>query len=132
MPIKCTWYRNKGALSEQIHEISSNVYQLSAKDLGCIIRVEATPLDPDFSGKALGEFGPVQLDVSARQHLEQILGAGGSQFSVSVIMNDGGSSFEVKEECQDAILYINSNVLKISLKNTLPPQGQNREQLSSR
>lgn len=44
------------------------------------------------------------------------MGAGGSQNSVSVIMNDGGSSFEVKEECQDATLYINTNVLKISLK----------------
>lgn len=32
-------------------------------------------------------------------------------------MNDGGSSFDVKEECQDATLYINQHVLKISLKN---------------
>ncbi len=71
---------------------------MSAKDLGCIIKVVAEPLDPDYTGKAFGEFGPVQLSVSARQHLEQILGAGGSQFAVSVIMNDGGSSFEIKEE----------------------------------
>ena len=90
---------------------------ISANDVGCCIRVEAEPLDPDFHGKAIGEFGPVQLDVYARQHLEQILGAGGNQFSVSVIMNDGGSSFDVKEECQDATLYINQHVLKISLKN---------------
>lgn len=53
----------------------------------------------------------------ARQHLDQILGTGGNQFSVSVIMNDGGSSFDVKEECHDATLYINQHVLKISLKN---------------
>lgn len=39
-------------------------------DLGCIIRVEAEPLDPDFKGQAIGEFGPVQLDISARQHIE--------------------------------------------------------------
>ena len=26
VPIKCTWYRTIGAHSEQIHEISSNVY----------------------------------------------------------------------------------------------------------
>lgn len=32
-------------------------------------------------------------------------------------MNDGGSSFDVKEECHDATLYINQHVLKISLKN---------------
>ena len=54
------------------------MYQISAKDLGCNIRVEAEPLDNDFSGNAIAEFGPVQLDVSARHHLEQILGAGGS------------------------------------------------------
>lgn len=59
VPLKCTWYRNQGERSYKISEISSNVYQLSAKDLGCIIRVEAEPLDPDFSGKAIGEFGPV-------------------------------------------------------------------------
>ena len=66
VPIKCTWYRTKGTRSYQIFEISSNVYQLSAKDLGYTIRVEAEPLDTDFSGKAIGEFGPVKLDVSAR------------------------------------------------------------------
>lgn len=59
VPIKCTWYRFTGHRSEKIPEISSNVYQLSAKDLGCKIRVEAEPLDPDFHGKAIGEFGPV-------------------------------------------------------------------------
>lgn len=79
--------------------------------------MEAEPLDPDFSGKAIGEFGPVQLDTFARQHLEQILGAGGSQFSVSVIANDGGQSFEVKEECADATLYVNQHVMKLSLKD---------------
>jgi hypothetical protein len=66
VPIKCTWYRIKGQRNQAISEISSNVYQLSAKDLGCIIRVEAVPLDPDFQGKAFGEFGPVNLDVDAK------------------------------------------------------------------
>jgi hypothetical protein len=46
------------------------VYQLSAIDLGCKIRVEAEPLDPDYSGKAYGEFGPVKLEISAKHHLE--------------------------------------------------------------
>ena len=66
VPIKCTWFRTKGETSYQIPGISSNVYQLSAKDLGCMIKVEAEPLDPDFTGKAYGEFGPVQLSISAR------------------------------------------------------------------
>lgn len=70
VPIKCTWYRYRGSEPELIQDINSNVYQLSASDIGCNIRVEAEPLDPDFSGKAIGEFGPVQLDTFARQHLE--------------------------------------------------------------
>ena len=32
-------------------------------------------------------------------------------------MSDGGASFDVKEELQEAILYINSNLLKICIKN---------------
>ena len=128
VPVKCTWYRLQGQRSEKISEISSNVYQLSAKDLGCKIKVEAESLDPDFHGHAFGEFGPVQLDVYARQHLEQILGAGGNQFAVSVIMNNGGSSFDVKEESQEATLYINQHVLKISLKTNFDDRYSKKNQ----
>ncbi len=35
-------------------------------------------------------------------------------------MNDRVSSYELKEECEDATLYINQHVLKISLKNQNP------------
>jgi hypothetical protein len=59
IPIKCTWIRFRGNRQEKIPEISSNVYQLCAKDIGCKIRVECEPLDSDFEGKAIGEFGPV-------------------------------------------------------------------------
>ena len=59
VPIKCTWYRTHKKRSYKIADITSNVYQISATDLGCIIRVEAEPLDPDFNGQAVGEFGPV-------------------------------------------------------------------------
>lgn len=59
VPIKCSWFRQKNGICQKIPEISSNVYQLSAKDLGCVIKVEAEPMDPDFQGKAFGEFGPV-------------------------------------------------------------------------
>jgi hypothetical protein len=117
VPIKCTWLRITDDKETLISDISSNVYQLSARDLGSVIKVVAEPLDPDFKGKAFAQFGPVQLDVSARQHLEQILGAGGSQFPISVILNDGGSGFEIKEDSQEATLYINSHLLKIQLKD---------------
>ena len=67
-------------------------------DLGCIIKVRAEPLDPDYTGIAYGQFGPVQLDASARQHVEQIIGAGGSQFPITVLSNDSGSGSEFHEE----------------------------------
>jgi len=47
------------------------VYQLNAEDIGCEIKVEATPRDAEeASGVAFGLFGPVLLDPSARQTLE--------------------------------------------------------------
>ena len=41
--------------------------------------------DDEFTGKSYGEFGPIELDPSARQTLEYVLGTGGSQFPVSVV-----------------------------------------------
>lgn len=32
-------------------------------------------------------------------------------------MDDGGSGFEVKEDCQEGTLFINSHILKICLKS---------------
>lgn len=67
IPMKCKWFRLKNERVYQIEEISGNVYQLSAEDIGCKIRVEATPMDEDqFNGVAYGEFGPIELDPSAR------------------------------------------------------------------
>ena len=75
----CKWYRIKNERTYEIPEINSNVYQLSAEDIACRIRVEATPIDDDqFTGKAIGDFGPIKLDPSARQTLEYVLGTGGS------------------------------------------------------
>jgi len=36
---------------------------------------------------------------------------------VSVLYNDGGRSFDMKEEAEEAVLFINQNMMKISLKN---------------
>ena len=67
MPINCKWFRYKNGRTYQIEEIHSNVYQLAAEDIGCKIKVEATPVDPeDGQGTAHGEFGPIELDPSAR------------------------------------------------------------------
>ena len=50
----------------QLKDISSNVYQLSAEDVGCTIRVEAEPLEEEYEGMAYGEYGPVKLDAHGR------------------------------------------------------------------
>jgi hypothetical protein len=47
VPLLCKWYRIKNERTYKIPEINSNVYQLSAEDIGCKLRVEATPIDDD-------------------------------------------------------------------------------------
>ena len=47
LPVRCKWFRVKAQRTYQIPEISSNVYQINAEDIGCIIKVETTPIDPE-------------------------------------------------------------------------------------
>ena len=69
-----------------MNAITGNVYQLSAEDVACKIKVELTPLEDeeDWEGTAIAEFGPVALEPSMRQMLEYILGSGGSKFQVTI------------------------------------------------
>lgn len=122
VPIKCTWYRQ----GKKIPEISSNVYQLSAKDIGCVIKCEAEPLDPDFEGMAVGEYGPVKLDIYAKQFLEQTLGAGGNKFPIKLIQSEGNCNLELQKESYDAELFINQNVFKITLKDDIRTAKEKR------
>ena len=67
IPVRCQWFRVKQQRTYHIDSVSSNVYQLTAEDVGCVIKVEVTPSDPeDASGTAYGTFGPVKLDPGAR------------------------------------------------------------------
>ena len=67
VPVSCKWFRVRMQRRYHLEAITSNVYQLSADDIGCLIQVESTPLDEeDGEGTAYGEFGPVILDPSAR------------------------------------------------------------------
>lgn len=82
---KCRWQRARGARIYNLNAITGNVYQLSAEDVGCKIRVEVTPIDDDlYEGNAFAEFGPVTVEPSTRQSLEYILGSGGSRFPVTI------------------------------------------------
>lgn len=69
-----------------------------------MIRVMTTPIEPESesgaSGIAYGEFGPIELDPSARERLEQVLGNDGSQFPVSILLkkqSDGTDEHENEE-----------------------------------
>lgn len=79
----------------------------------------ATPIEPESetgaSGIAYGEFGPIELDPSARQTLEQVLGTGGSQFPVSILMKTESTDEADIEEVEeiDGKIYVNSHVIKI-------------------
>ena len=67
LPVRCKWFRVKEDRAYQIENIYSNVYQLSAEDIGCSIKVEATPIDLDeATGTAYGCFGPIEIDQNAR------------------------------------------------------------------
>jgi len=84
----------------------------------------ATPIEPEeetgASGIANGEFGPIELDPSARQTIEQVLGTGGSQFPVTILMKkDILDEGEVEEETEeiDAKMYVNSHVIKLCFQD---------------
>jgi len=67
IPISCKWFRVRSDRTYQIEQISSNIYQLNAEDIGCLIKVEAKPVNiEEGEGTAFGQFGPVQLDPSAK------------------------------------------------------------------
>lgn len=47
IPIQCKWFRVRGDRTYQIESISSNIYQLNAEDIGCLIKVEAAAVDSE-------------------------------------------------------------------------------------
>lgn len=85
LPLKCRWKRRVGELWVEIPGITSNMYQISADDVGTEIRVEAEPADGEdgFHGVAISQIGPFELDPSTRRKLDDAIGSGSTRFSVS-------------------------------------------------
>lgn len=85
VPLRCKWRRRIGDMPVEIPSVTSNMYQISADDVGTDICVEASPADMDDGqvGMALGEIGPFELDPSTRRSLDNALGTGGNRFVVS-------------------------------------------------
>jgi hypothetical protein len=85
LPLRCTWKRKIGEMLVEIPSVTSNMYQISADDVGTDICVEVCPADADDGhlGIALGQIGPFELDPSTRRSLDNALGSGGTRFTVS-------------------------------------------------
>eukprot|EP00746_Dinoflagellata_sp_MGD_P007702 gnl/MRDRNA2_/MRDRNA2_115301_c0_seq1.p1 gnl/MRDRNA2_/MRDRNA2_115301_c0~~gnl/MRDRNA2_/MRDRNA2_115301_c0_seq1.p1 ORF type:complete len:651 (-),score=156.24 gnl/MRDRNA2_/MRDRNA2_115301_c0_seq1:23-1975(-) len=111
VPLKCKWKRRVGDIFVEIPGISSNMYQISADDIGTDIQVEAQPADSDegHQGTALGEIGPFELDPSTRRSLDNALGAGGNKFQVHVLK--GSKSDEPQR--QDLEIHVNAEAIKV-------------------
>jgi len=83
VPLKCRWLRKiDDQQAIEIPAVTSNMYQVSADDVGATIMVEAQPADKDdgWSGIARGEIGPFGLDPSTRRSLDNALGLGSCSF----------------------------------------------------
>lgn len=115
--IKCKWQRLRGNRIYNMNTIHGNVYQLSAEDVGCKIRVEVEPLDDEiYEGKAIAEFGPVTVEPSARQSLEYILGSGGSRFPVTIYYPEDRFKMIDERKFREGTLIINNKTIRLEEK----------------
>lgn len=99
--LKCKWRRKIGDLPVEIPGVTSNMYQISADDIGTHICIEAQPADADdgLSGVAIGEIGPFELDPGTRRSLDNALGTGSSRFVASLLRQPGeGGTAGSKQE----------------------------------
>jgi len=85
IPIQCQWkreLRSSSHLYSTFDGMKSNVYQLSADDLGYVIIVQAKIDEVDYQGTAIGKFGPISLDIETRKSLDSILAQRNASFLV--------------------------------------------------
>lgn len=82
VPLRCKWKRKVGDLPVDIPGVTSNMYQISADDVGTDICVEVQPADQDdgLHGVVTGEIGPFELDPATRRSLDNALGLGAARF----------------------------------------------------
>lgn len=114
IPVKCRWFRIKDEKSYNLNAITGTVYQLSAEDVACKIRVEVEPMDDElYIGKAIAEFGPVGLEPSMRQMLEYILGSGGARFQVTIYYPDDRNRMISERKSRDGILDISDEHIEL-------------------
>ena len=113
--LTCRWKRRIGDSVVDIPGIQSNMYQISADDIGTSVIVEAQPAErgEEWCGVALGEIGPFELDAGTRRSLDNALGAGGTRYPVAYHLSD------VDEKKIDTTLHISPEFIKFC-----PPPGR--------
>jgi len=120
MPValKCRWKRRIGDIPVEIPGVTSNMYQISADDVGTHIRVEAQPADADdgLFGTVSGEIGPFELDPATRRSLDNALGQGESRFVVSQSKAPGDDG-----PTRELVIDVSPETVRVA------PQGQDRQ-----
>lgn len=86
IPLRCKWKRRVGDLPVEIPGVTSNMYQISADDVGTEIWVEAQPADADdgHRGTVFGSIGPFEVDPTTRRSLDNALAHGSGHFGASL------------------------------------------------
>lgn len=112
VPLKCKWRRRVGDLPVEIPGVTSNMYQISADDVGTDISVEAQPADADdgHHGIVVGEIGPFELDPATRRSLDNALGLGGSRFTVMQSKLPG----EAATSRQDMSIHVSTEGVRVA------------------
>eukprot|EP00929_Paragymnodinium_shiwhaense_P027531 TRINITY_DN1613_c0_g2_i1.p1 TRINITY_DN1613_c0_g2~~TRINITY_DN1613_c0_g2_i1.p1 ORF type:complete len:670 (-),score=214.25 TRINITY_DN1613_c0_g2_i1:83-2092(-) len=108
VPLRCRWRRRIGQEFVEIQGVTSNMYQISADDIGTQISVEAQPADAEdgFSGVMTGVHGPFELDLATRRLLDNALGQGGCRFVVAKAdtLEDMPAAGERREKSEVAVV----------------------------
>ena len=112
--LTCRWKRRIGDSIVDIPGIQSNMYQISADDIGTSVIVEAQPAERggQWCGCALGEIGPFELDAGTRRSLDNALSASGTRYPVAYHQSD------TDEKRIDTTLHITPEFIKFC-----PPPG---------
>lgn len=116
VPLRCRWRRRVGDVPVEIPGVTSNMYQISADDVGTHICVEAQPADVDdgLSGIVHGEIGPFELDPATRRSLDNALGVGDSRFVVAATKAPGDtSSASSQNGKQELVIYASEEKVRV-------------------
>mmetsp|Transcript_10619 Transcript_10619/g.25528 ORF Transcript_10619/g.25528 Transcript_10619/m.25528 type:complete len:652 (+) Transcript_10619:66-2021(+) len=122
VPLRCRWKRKVGDLPVEIPGVTSNMYQISADDVGTDIHVEAQPADAEdgHHGTVVGEIGPFELDPATRRALDNALGLGANRFTVMQMKLPG----ETAGGRQDLAIQVSTEGVKV---NAVQSGNQHRD-----